>query len=160
MPGARRAGCYSGQVYRGRASGFQGAEPTGLPPHSTHWRHGLAEPSLEKEEVRPDGRIEVQRKGSLTLLDEWLRAEIVWDDANEFRKIVIAPLREVRRLRQEPAHTFTTDRISTNYYDSRRKLLWAVFNSLSNIRATFAKHPSARDIKVPSWLDDEVIDVS
>src|SRR5580704_7993864 len=39
------AGCYSGQVYRGRASGFQGAEPTGLPPHSTHWcRHGLAEP--------------------------------------------------------------------------------------------------------------------
>ena len=38
-------GCYSEQVYRGRASGFQGAEPTGLPPHSTHWcRHGLAEP--------------------------------------------------------------------------------------------------------------------
>ena len=25
--------------------GFHGAEPTGLPPHSTHWcRHGLAEP--------------------------------------------------------------------------------------------------------------------
>jgi hypothetical protein len=39
------AGCYSDQVYRGRTSGFQGAEPTGLPPHSTHWcRHGLAEP--------------------------------------------------------------------------------------------------------------------
>lgn len=115
--------------------------------------------SLEKEEVRPDGRIEVQRKGSLTLLDEWLRAEIIWDDANEFRKVVIAPLREVRRLQQQPAHTFTTDRFSTDYYDSRRKLLWAVFNSLSNIRATLAKHPSARDIKVPSWLDDEVIDV-
>src|SRR6202790_1820064 len=28
-----------------KLSGFQGAEPTGLPPHSTHWcRHGLAEP--------------------------------------------------------------------------------------------------------------------
>jgi hypothetical protein len=114
---------------------------------------------LEKEEVRPDARIEVQRKGSLTLLDEWLRAEIVWDDANEFRRVVIAPLREVRRLRQEPAHTFTTDRFSTDYYDRRRKLLWAVFNSLSNIRATLAKHPSARDIKVPLWLDDEGIDV-
>src|ERR1700724_742142 len=45
MLGGRRAGCYSNQVYRGRASGFQGAEPTRLPPHSTHWcRHGLAEP--------------------------------------------------------------------------------------------------------------------
>ena len=47
MSGGRRAGCYSDQVSRGRASGFQGAEPTGLPPHSTHWcRHGLAEPEL------------------------------------------------------------------------------------------------------------------
>src|SRR3984893_7360362 len=36
MSGGRRAGCYSDQVYRGRASGIQGAEPTGLPPHSTH----------------------------------------------------------------------------------------------------------------------------
>ena len=114
---------------------------------------------LEREEVRPDGRIEVQRKGSLTLLDEWLRAKIIWDDANEFRKVVIAPLREVRRLRQQPAHTFTTDRFSTDYYENRRKLLWAVFNSLSNIRAAFAKHPNAGSIKGPSWLDDEAIDV-
>jgi len=92
------------------------------------------------------------------LLEEWLLAEISWNEAEEFRKVVIAPLREVRKLRQEPAQTFTTDNFSTEYYDSRRKLLWAVFNSLSNIRATLAKHPRARDIKVPSWLDDEVID--
>jgi hypothetical protein len=32
----RRAGCYSGQVYRGRASVFQGAEPAGLLPQWTH----------------------------------------------------------------------------------------------------------------------------
>jgi hypothetical protein len=93
------------------------------------------------------------------MLEEWLLAEIIWDDANEFRKVVIAPLRDVRRMRQEPAHTFTADRFSADYYDSRRKLLWAVFNSLSHIRVTLAKHPSARDIKVPSWLDDEAIDV-
>ena len=71
--------------------------------------------------VTASGRIEVQRKGSLTLLDEWLRAELIWEDANEFCKVVIAPLREVRMLRQEPAHTFTTDRFSTNYYDSPQK---------------------------------------
>jgi hypothetical protein len=115
--------------------------------------------SLEKEEIRPDGKIVVQQKGSLTLLEEWLRAEITWSDVNEFRKVVIAPLREVRKLRQAPAHTFTTDRFSMDYYDSRKKLLWAVFNSLSNIRTTLAKHPNALDIKVPSWLDCEAIDV-
>jgi hypothetical protein len=59
MSGGRRAGCYSDQVYRGRASGFQGAEPTGLPPHSTHWcHHGLAEPS----EARRRQGLEIDRK--------------------------------------------------------------------------------------------------
>jgi hypothetical protein len=114
---------------------------------------------LEVEKIRPDGKIEVQRKGSLTLLEEWLLAEIVWQDADGFRDVVISPLREVRKLRQTPAHTFTADKFSTDYYDSRKRLLWAVFNSLSNVRATFAKHPSAGDIKVPTWLDDESIDV-
>jgi hypothetical protein len=115
--------------------------------------------SLEVEKIRPDGKIEVQRKGSLTVLEEWLLAEIHWPDANSFLDVVIAPLREVRKLRQAPAHTFTTDNFSTDCYDSRKRLLWAVFNSLSNIRATFAKHPRARDIKVPTWLDEERIDV-
>ena len=114
---------------------------------------------LEKETARTDGRIEVHRKGSLTLLDEWLGTEIFWEDVNEFRKVVIAPLREVRKLRQQPAHSFTTDRFSTDYYENRRKLLWAVFNSLSNIRSVFANHPNARAIEAPSWLDNEAIDV-
>ena len=47
--GAKARRLYSDQVYQVRASGLQGAEPTGLPPHSTHWcRHGLAEPEPPK----------------------------------------------------------------------------------------------------------------
>jgi hypothetical protein len=115
--------------------------------------------TVEREVDRPDGKIEIQRKGSLALLEEWLCAEIIWDNVDEFRKVVIAPMREVRRLRQEPAHTFTTDDFSKDYYASRRKHLWAVFNSLNNIRATLNNHPNVRDIKVPPWLNDEKIDV-
>src|ERR1019366_7888228 len=51
MSGGRRAGCYSDQVYRGRASGFQGAEPTGLPPHSTHSRLSTNLPPLQRGAV-------------------------------------------------------------------------------------------------------------
>jgi hypothetical protein len=115
--------------------------------------------ATEREVVRADGRLEVQQKGSLTLLEEFLRAEIEWSDVNAFRDVVIKPLRKVRKLRQEPAHTFTADHFSTNYYRDRKDLLRAVFNSLSNIRATFAKYPSARSIAVPTWLNDEAIDV-
>ncbi|MCT7376350.1 hypothetical protein [Chelativorans salis] len=114
---------------------------------------------LETEETRSDGKTVVARKGTLALLEEWLLQEIVWDDPNAFREMVIKPLRQVRRLRQTPAHTFTTDDFSTEYYDKRNRLLWAVFNSLSNIRATFAKHPLAGHIEIPNWLNNDRIDV-
>lgn len=114
---------------------------------------------LEIETPRPDGKINVQKKGTLTLLEEWLLKEITWDDPNAFREVVIQPLRKVRRLRQTPAHTFTQDTFSEEYYETRKQHLWTVFNSLSNIRATLAKHRRAIHIEIPDWLDDGPIDV-
>jgi hypothetical protein len=115
--------------------------------------------SLETETPRPDGKIVVQRKGTLTLLEEWLLKDIVWNDPAAFRKVVIQPLREIRSLRQTPAHTFTPDAFSGDYYKNRKGCLWSILNSLSNIRGTFAKHPSATHIKIPEWLDEGSIDV-
>ena len=114
---------------------------------------------LETETPRPDGKIAVQNKGTLTLLEEWLFQQIIWDDPDAFRKVVIGPFREVRRLRQKPAHAITKDTFSAEYRKTRKRLLWDVFNSLSNIRATFARHPRACDIQIPNWLNDGRIDV-
>jgi hypothetical protein len=114
---------------------------------------------LETETLRSDGKIVVQNKGTLTLLEEWLLDEITWDNPNAFREVVIQPLRKVRRLRQTPAHTFAPDTFSAKYREARKQLLWDVFNSLSNIRATFARHPRAHQIQIPDWLDDGRIDV-
>jgi hypothetical protein len=114
---------------------------------------------LETETLRPDGKIIAQSKGSLTLLEEWLLQEIKWHDPDAFREVVIKPLRKVRRLRQTPAHTFTKDTFSMKYHNRRQQLLWDVFNSLSNIRATLSKHPRASHIQTPDWLDGDRIDV-
>ena len=92
-------------------------------------------------------------------MEEWLLKEITWDDPDAFREVVIQPLRKVRRLRQTPAHAFTPDTFSATYREKRKQLLWDVFNSLSNIRATFARHPRAHQIQIPDWLDDGRIDV-
>jgi hypothetical protein len=115
--------------------------------------------SMEVEKTRPDGKVEVIRIGTLRLLEEWLRKEIIWENLDEFTAVIIKPLKEVRRLRQKPAHAFTTDNFSVEYYNKRRRLLWNILNSLSNIRATFAKHQLAQDVKVPDWIDNEKIDV-
>ena len=114
---------------------------------------------LESEIQRPDGKITVHRKGTLTLLEEWLLQEIIWDDPEAFRKVIIQPLRAVRSARQKPAHGFTKDNFSAEYHNKRKRLLWDVYNSLSNMRATFAKHPRAHHIEIPDWLDNGRIDV-
>jgi len=114
---------------------------------------------FETESSRADGKIAVQRKGTLTLLEEWLLKEIVWRDPDAFRAVVIQPLRKVRGLRQLPAHTFTSDTFSAEYREKRKQLLWDVLNSLSSVRATLAKHPRAYHIQIPDWLDDSHIDV-
>jgi hypothetical protein len=58
---------------------------------------------LEWEEQRADGKIVVNAKGTLTILDDWLRTYFktpewaLWDDA-------LKSFKEIRRLRQKPAH--------------------------------------------------------
>lgn len=114
---------------------------------------------METESIRGDGKVVVQKKGTLTLLEEWLLTEIVWSDPNAFRDVIMQPLREVRRARQAPAHAFTEDSFSVDYHAKRRRMLWDVFNSLSSIRRVFAKHPRACQVEVPQWLDGDRIDV-
>jgi len=114
---------------------------------------------LERETTRSDGRVELHRKGSIALLEEWLLKEISWNDTNEFKQVIIEPLRNVRKLRQAPAHKFTKDNFSIEYFDRRKKILWSVFNSLSNIRSTLGTHPEAKEIQQPAWLDQDKIDV-
>ncbi|MEH6489946.1 hypothetical protein [Hyphomonas oceanitis] len=74
---------------------------------------------METEQVRSDGKIVVTNKGTLALLQEWLLKEVTWDDPDAFLEVVIKPLRQIRKLRQTPAHTFTTDDFSTEYYEKR-----------------------------------------
>jgi hypothetical protein len=115
--------------------------------------------SIEKEILRNDGRVVVERKGSLKLLEEWLEKIITWNDPKEFRKRIIGPLRDVRKQRSKPAHNFTKNHYSVEFYDKRKKLMCSVFNSLSNIREALARHPLASNVERPKWLADEKIDV-
>ena len=114
---------------------------------------------LHEEIPRGEGRFEVQRKGSIRLLEEWLLAALNWENEERVREIVIGPLRTVRRLRQKPAHEFSTDTFDLDFHSERRRLLGEVLNSLQNMRMAFSTHPLAKGVAVPEWLDSEQIDV-
>lgn len=114
---------------------------------------------LDEEIPRGDGRFEVRRKGTIRLLEEWLLSALDWENEQGVRDVVIGPLREVRRLRQKPAHEFSKDSFDMEFHRERRRLLGAVLNSLQNMRAAFSTHREAKGIPVPEWLDAGRIDV-
>ncbi|WP_162791969.1 hypothetical protein [Pseudosulfitobacter sp. DSM 107133] len=113
---------------------------------------------LHEEVPRGEGRFEVMRKGTISLLEEWLLFDLDWENEQGVRNVIIKPLREVRRLRQKPAHEFSKDSFDLEFHTERRRLLAAVLNSLQSMRAAFSTHRDAKGIHVPEWLDAGQID--
>lgn len=59
--------------------------------------------TAETETERADGKVVVSPKGTLTMLDEWLRQKLRLPDWEPWETALVS-LREVRKLRQKPAH--------------------------------------------------------
>jgi hypothetical protein len=111
-----------------------------------------SEVRLEDRIQRKDGTIEVRPRGTLTLLEEWLRDRFRSKDDTVFDEIV-EPLREVRKLRSRgPAHRLEEDRYDRDYYRKQDELMKRVYTALRNLRLVLANHPKAKECKVPQWL--------
>ncbi len=95
---------------------------------------------MDEETPRGDNRFEVRRKGSIRLLEDWLLSALKWPDEELVKKVIVGPLKEVRRLRQKPAHEFSKDNFSLEFHRERRRLLKDVLNSLQSMRDTFSSH--------------------
>lgn len=107
---------------------------------------------LEKEITRGDGKIVVERKGTLTLLEEWLGSKVRWDDPDGARDTIIKPLRRVRQLRQRPAHAIEEDRYSPQFEDDQHEIVRDVYVSLMHLRVLFSGHHDAPKISVPDYI--------
>jgi hypothetical protein len=113
---------------------------------------------LEKESPRNDGRVKVERKGTLALLDEWLRSAFPTEDAKEFYQI-LAPLKEVRNLRMKPAHTLQQNEFDQMWHRRQDELIEAVYGAVRSIRVVISKHPKLRGYEIPTWLTADRIKV-
>lgn len=108
------------------------------------------------EEQTKNGQTIVTSKGTLRLLEEWLTKRVrIY--AENGAATILAPLKEIRTLRQGPAHKFINDEFSIQYQKQKEKLILDVYISLSNIRMFFQTHPHARNYAFPKHLKAENI---
>ena len=94
---------------------------------------------------------ESHRKGSITLLNDWLSLRYPASSFEE-RLAIIKPLKEVRSLRQKPAHRIVQDTYDKHFYAHQDELVWKVYEALRNLRCLLATDPSASNYEPPFWI--------
>lgn len=107
---------------------------------------------MDYEKERDDGRIIITHKGTITLLQEWLTNNITmtYGSVEELLK----PFKDIRKLRQSPAHKISIDEYDPKYFEQQKEIIWKAYCSLRNLRILLSGHPNADKSLVPEWLDN------
>jgi hypothetical protein len=111
----------------------------------------LEDVTFETERARKDGKIQVERKGTIQLLEEWGRLKVRMADPRPFDEM-IAVFREVRKLRQAPAHAVNDDLFDQAIFQKQRLLLVRAYTAVRTLRLMLANHPSAREVTIDPFL--------
>ncbi|ANS75282.1 hypothetical protein AWM70_12260 [Paenibacillus yonginensis] len=106
---------------------------------------------LEVETEREDGKILINQKGTVQLLDEWLRKSIKLKDERDYG-LVIKPFKKIRKLRQKPAHAININNYDRSIFKEQNNIIHECYVAVRMIRLLFANHPAVRDYKLPEWL--------
>lgn len=109
--------------------------------------------SMEVDEIRKDGRTVVRQKGTLQLLQEWFAKRFRTADRRPIED-ALAALKEVRRLRQRPAHVIDEDRFDQVYFKTQRELVLRAYGAVRVLRLVLANHPLVKGYRVPEWLHE------
>lgn len=112
------------------------------------------EVSYEREIQRKDGRIEVQNKGTLLILDEWVRKYFDTDDNWALWDKSMGSLRKIRKMRQRPAHAIDMNKFDQRYFKEQRELIIEAYSAIQLLGLLLENHPAvkAANIDVPDWL--------
>lgn len=98
---------------------------------------------LEEDKTRPDGKIEVRQKGTLALLEEWIRKYFSPADPEPLDSMFKA-FRTVRQLRQKPAHAVDENVFDIAYFKDQRRHMIDAYDGLRTLRLVLANHPAVR----------------
>lgn len=111
------------------------------------------EVSYEEEIQRKDGKIQIQQKGTLRILDDWMRKSFRTNDWQSWDTAIKA-FRKVRKIRQKPAHDIERNVFDQKYFKEQRELMIGAYNGMRILRMIFENHPMVRssDLRIPEYL--------
>lgn len=105
-----------------------------------------------------EGLVERKPKGTLRLFEEWLIIKFNTGD-KKLIKDVFEPFKKVRKERQSPAHKINENIYDEKYIEKQRELIKECYNSVRLLRQVFQRHPKAKRVEIPKWLDSGSIKI-
>ena len=97
----------------------------------------------EYDEERADGKIIVRQKGTIAMLEEWVRTNFRPHDPEPI-DFLFQTLKKVRKLRQKPAHAVDENVFNQKYFKDQRTLVMDSYNAVRLIRLMLANHPAVK----------------
>jgi hypothetical protein len=106
---------------------------------------------LQEEVGKEDGKVEVRQKGTIRLLEEYLKDHFKTPDET-FMPAVVGTLKEIRKRRQPQAHSIRDNIFDKAILKQQRLILQDAYNAVSGLRQAFSCHPAAKTIVVDEDL--------
>jgi hypothetical protein len=109
--------------------------------------------ALEEEIAKTDRRYEVRRKGTISLIDEFVRKQYKIKNLDPWDECV-SNLKEIRRVRQKPAHAIDEDKFDPQLARDQRELAIKGYVAVRTIRSVLETDSAVKsaDIEIPNWL--------
>lgn len=67
-------------------------------------------------------------------------------------KLIINPLKSIRKIRQVPAHEIYSNQYDKSLYKKQNEIILKTYKAIRSIRIIFANYPGNRDIEIPEYL--------
>jgi len=113
----------------------------------------------EYEEARKkDDKIIIRQKGSIRMLDEWIRLMCKFPDDTGWTNSINA-FKKVRKQRQNPAHKIESDIYDHKYFKLQEEIIDEVWAGLNFLRLVLQHHPKCNTDKldIPEWQEKNYI---
>ncbi len=115
----------------------------------------LNEVPYENETTRDDDKVIVTQKGTISVLEDWLKKFVKLNDEHVLFEM-ISTFKKIRKLRQKPAHAIKNDEFDQKYIHQQRELMKKAYTSVKTLRLIFAILPKVQheNIKIPNVIHD------
>jgi hypothetical protein len=107
--------------------------------------------TCQTETKRPDGKVIVEPKATITLLKDWLDIMFRTPDPKPIDEM-IETFRKIRRMRMKPAHKVDEDRFEEEYFREQRRLMIEAYTAVRTLRLVLQNHPDTKTHVIPEWL--------